>query len=267
LRCSPARRLVCLAFASSTSVSFPPSLGFAPMNKSAFTLTELLVIIAIVATVVCLALPAGVRLGEKSRGTQELGNLRQLGIANQAYLNDHNNQFLSSAVPGGWPYVIHSKYGDYLTEDGKEVLDWKVFKSPYDKRPDGGASSTGAGVPVSYGINVNILTRSAGGGSAFDGDASKLTSPSQLILMAPNVDLTQSLLVFLPGTGDSNVTLNVPTKAPVASSDNRGTHANRSQISVLFADGHVAGLAYGDFAAASSANDGARARWRPIHNP
>jgi type II secretory pathway pseudopilin PulG len=237
------------------------------MKKSAFTLKELLVIIAIIATFACLALPGGMQLGEKNRSIQELANLRQLGIATAAYLTDHNNQIFSDAVPGGWPSVLHSKYGEFLIEDGKEVSDWKVFKSPFDKRPDGAASPTGAGVPVSYGINVNILTRSASGGSAFDGDAGKLTSPSELIFMAPNVDLTQSLLVFIPGTGDSNVTLNVPTKAPATSSDNRGTHASRSQTSALFADWHVASIAYRDFAATSSADGSVRARWQPIHNP
>jgi prepilin-type N-terminal cleavage/methylation domain-containing protein len=225
------------------------------MKKPRFTLTELLVAITIVASLACLALPIFTKMGEKNGATQEASNLRQLGIATLAYLADHNDRIFSSATPGGWPSVLYSKY----------VTDWKTFKSPFDKRPDGAASPTGAGVPVSYGINVNILTQSASGGNAFDGNVAKYTTPSQLIYMAPNVDLTQSLLVFIPGTGDSNVTLNPPTKAPETSRDNRGTHARRGLLTVLFADDHVANIGYRDFATTSSADGSAQARWQPIH--
>jgi len=237
------------------------------MKKPAFTLTELLVVIAIIATLACIALPVGMQIGEKNRASAELSNLRLLGIATCAYLNDHNDRIFSSATPGGWPSVLHSKYGSYLTEERKEVTDWKPFKSPFDKRPDGAGSSTGAGAPVSYGINVNILTQSEGGGNAFDGNTTKLTSPSQLICMAPNVDLSQTLLVFISSTGDSNVTLNVPPKPPATNGDNRGTHARRSQIAVLFADFHVAGIPYREFATTSSSDGSARARWQPLHHP
>jgi prepilin-type processing-associated H-X9-DG protein len=233
------------------------------MKKPRFTLTQLLVVIGIVATIACLALPIGTQMREHGRTIQELYNLRQLGIATIAYATDHNDQIFSKDTPGGWPWVLHSKYASYLAEDEKTVSDWKTFKSPFDKRPDRAESTTGQGVPVSYGINVNILTQS--GSNAFDGKIDKCTSPNQLILMAPNVDLTQSLLVFIPGTGDSNVALNVPKNPPATNSENRGTHARRSQITVLFADGHVANIKYRDFATASGA-DGS-ARWQPIHNP
>ena len=227
------------------------------MKKSAFTLTELLVIITIIATLSCFALPLGSQIHEKAKATQDASILRQLGAGTAAYVADHGGQVFSSATQGGWPSVLHLKY----------VPDWKAFKSPFDKRPDGVAQPTGAGVPVSYGINVNILTQSAGGDNAFDGSVAKYTSPSHLIYMAPNVDLTQSALGFRPGTGDSNVALNAPTKAPATNNDNRGTHASRSQINVLFADYHAASISYRDFAAASSAEGRARARWQPIRNP
>lgn len=225
------------------------------MKTPRLTLTELLVIIGIVATIACLALPIGTQIGEKNRNTQEASNLRQLGIATAAYVADHNGNVFSNATQGGWPAVLHSKY----------VTNWITFKSPFDKRPDGTESSSGLGVPVSYGINDNILAQSAGGGSAFDGSVSRYSSPSQLIFMAPNVDLTQSTLTFIPGTGDSNVALHVPTKTPATSSDNRGTHAGRGLITVLFADYHSESVSYRDFAATSGADGGTR--WQPIHKP
>jgi type II secretory pathway pseudopilin PulG len=225
------------------------------MKKPRFTLTELLVVTVIVASLACLALPIFTQIGEKSRAAQEASNLRQLGVATSAYLADHNGQIFSTDTPGGWPSALQSKY----------TANWKTYKSPFDKRPDGAASPTGAGVPVSYGINVNILTRPATGGVAFDGNTAHYTSPAELIYMAPNVDPTQSLLIFIPGAGDSNVTLNPPPKVPETTSDNRGTHARRSQITVLFADSHVAVISYRDFATISSSGPAAQSRWQPVH--
>ena len=226
------------------------------MKKPRFTLTQLLVVTGIVATIACLALPIGTQIRENGRIMQEASNLRQLGVGTAAYLADHDGKIFSTDSQGGWPALLHQKY----------ITNWKIFKSPFDMRPDGDAASpTGAGVPVSYGINVHILTHSTAGENAFDGTATRYTSQSQLIYMAPNVDLTQSLLVFIPGTGDSNIALHVPTKAPATSSENRGTHAKRSLITVLFADDHAANIKYRDFATASGA-DGS-ARWQPIHHP
>ena len=226
------------------------------MKKPRFTLTQLLVVTGIVATIACLALPIGTQMRENGRIMQEASNLRQLGVGTAAYLADHNGKIFSTDSQGGWPSLLEQKY----------ITHWETFKSPFDMRPDGDtASPSGAGVPVSYGINVNILTHSTAGENAFEGDATRYTSPSQLIYMAPNVDLTQSLLVFIPGMGDSNVALHVPTKAPATSNENRGTHAKRSLITVLFADYHTENIKYRDFATASGA-DGF-ARWRPIHHP
>jgi prepilin-type N-terminal cleavage/methylation domain-containing protein/prepilin-type processing-associated H-X9-DG protein len=227
------------------------------MKKSAFTLIELLVVIAIIATLASLALPVILKINEKGRATDDAHRLHQLGIATSAYLADNNEQIFSTITPGGWPSVLYSKYAQ----------NWKVYKSPFDTRPDGAAVSTGAGVPVSYGINANILTQSTSAGSGFDGNATKYSSPTQLIYMAPNVDLSQSTLTFVRGTGDTNVMLNVPTTTPATNSDNRGTHASRGQINVLFADFHAVSISYRDFATTTSADGSGQARWQPIRTP
>src|SRR5437870_10859550 len=112
----------------------------------AFTLIELLVIIAVIAILISIAYPVYSGILERGKVTQDMNNLRQIGIAIQTYLND-NDQILPiiNAPPGtgtaGSP-VIYPKY----------IATRKIFQSPFDKR----ASLETDAAPVSYGINANM---------------------------------------------------------------------------------------------------------------
>ena len=60
--------------------------------SAAFTLLELLVVIAVIAALAALLLPVFGRLKESGRATVCLGNLHQMGLALQIYVQDNRNR-------------------------------------------------------------------------------------------------------------------------------------------------------------------------------
>ena len=79
----------------------------AKLRHTAFTLIELLIVIAIIAILAALLLPALARAKQKGQESTCLSNLRQIGLGFSIYLNDNNDHFfderpLKSSLPGGY---------------------------------------------------------------------------------------------------------------------------------------------------------------------
>src|SRR6266508_2939012 len=140
----------------------------------AFTLIELLVVIAVIAILIAIAYPTYTSILERARVTQDMNNLRQIGLAIQTYLND-NDQVLPATTT--WPGttatpVLYPKY----------IATRKVFQSPFDKRP----SLETDLAPVSYGINANMYTLASATPPGIERNMARVVSPASTILMAPN---------------------------------------------------------------------------------
>jgi prepilin-type N-terminal cleavage/methylation domain-containing protein/prepilin-type processing-associated H-X9-DG protein len=209
----------------------------------AFTLIELLVVITIIAILVSIALPVFSSVQEKARVTQDLNNLRQIGIATQTYLNDHDS-ILFDPASGTWMTLLHGKY----------LPAWKIFQSPFDGR---NALEDNTTAPISYGINAN------GVGMSTD----KIRKATQFILLAPAQ--TNSTVVKFAGTAGyqgpgAGVTVLKAVSSPGATAKG-GTHNKRTRINALFGDLHVENLTWATFIAdpSGSTDDPSYYRWDP----
>jgi prepilin-type processing-associated H-X9-DG protein len=200
-----------------------------------------------------LAYPMYMNMSERAKGTKDMSNLRQIGMATQAYLNDNDGVLFSPATQWSSQLELNKKY----------LSVWRVLQSPFDKRPPG---EGGAGTPISYGVNANVYPNIGGTLTALP--ASKITNPTGFILFAP-AQATGATVTFLGGANSPNqgVTVrgiggNTVQSTPGGDVIN-GTHNSRRLINALFADLHCETMTWTMFASTTSANLGEPNQWTP----
>jgi prepilin-type N-terminal cleavage/methylation domain-containing protein len=226
-----------------------------PLAAHAFTLIELLIVIAIATLLAALAVPAFIKVFESAKATKDTSNLRQIGAATQMYINDNNGVFPGSATQS-WMSQLEQPQKQYLSS-------WRVLESPFDKRST--SESGNATTAISYGINPNVYT----GGVAISAD--KITKPVTFIVFSPaqNVGTTVNFSINATAAAPApGVTENAGTSNPGGSASG-GTHANRRKISAMCADWHTeimlwsgTGPAFTNTGPSGTDPDGAY-RWSP----
>jgi len=230
-------------------------------NRSlAFTLLEVIVVMGVIAVMTAVAYPMYTSGIEGAKAAKDLGNLHQLGIATQLYMNDSSGALFSPPPDtGSWMSKLYNADNPAAS---KYILSWNVFVSPFDHR----ASAThNANSPVSYGINgtTGVLGMSA----------DRISNPTVFIVFAPAQG--SEAAVNFGGVGNTtsqaslvnsdNVTVvrdrpyppppATPTPTPTVKG---GTQSNRAKINAVFADWHVEAMAWSAFKAT-----GAPDHWDP----
>jgi prepilin-type N-terminal cleavage/methylation domain-containing protein/prepilin-type processing-associated H-X9-DG protein len=211
-----------------------------------FTLVELLVVITVIVVLAGIALPAYTGMQERARVVQDLNNLRQIGVATQIYLNDHDSVFFLTT--DNWMKILRPDAGTQY------VPSWKIFQSPFDNASARSPSEIEAQAPISYGFNVNAHGTSAADPLSPD----KITNSSRFILFAP-------AQLFTKHGSDSPVTVSKDS-AGVGGAAAGGTHNNGKRINACMADLHVESLEWKDFnsdAADPGTTYTKSSRWHP----
>jgi prepilin-type N-terminal cleavage/methylation domain-containing protein len=217
----------------------------------AFTLVEVIVVLAIIVIMMAMVYPAYTTISERAKATKDMSNLRQIGMATQTYLNDSDGMLFSPATP--WTSQLNPKY----------FSAWRGFQSPFDKRPSSEAGTGTPVSPISYGVNANIYP----GGAAML--AGKITKPTAFILFAPAQ--ASGATVSFSGWGNSPLSgVTVAGTGTTATSNpggvaTGGTQNSRQRINALFADLHCETMAWTTFTRNTSTSDDpdAPVRWNP----
>ena len=194
-----------------------------PPAERSFTLIEVLVAIAVIIILAALLVPSLQSVLEKGKATQDLNNLRQIGMLMQSYLNDKDQLLPATATwPGtsGTP-VLYPKY----------VGSRRIFKSPFDKRPNLETDLA----PVSYSINTNMYVKLGASPNML-----RVASPAANFFMAPKYTGDPGSASSWAGTATS-----APDLPVGGAGETRGTHQSGNRINVLFCDWHTEGVTFG----------------------
>ncbi len=113
------------------------------LDKNGFTLIELLVVIAIIAMLMGILLPSLNRARRQVKKITCISNMRQMGVALQAYLTDSENRLPPSSCylsdPNQYWLKILTRYtGEKLllccpSDEAKSFINWNL---PLDEQPE-----------------------------------------------------------------------------------------------------------------------------------
>lgn len=156
----------------------------------AFTLTEVLLSVAVLITLMALIFPAFSKLRESSNASGCVANLRGIGVALSCYIQDNNGKLIPYASLGGNPpRYWFDELDKYMGEepykfDRQRPYRWQLCPAkpviPVDRQV------------VGYGWNHQNLGYQPNDSRGGDGYLRDVTDPSKTIVIGDSVDIDRN---------------------------------------------------------------------------
>jgi len=158
-----------------------------PTKRSAFTLVEVLTVIAIIAVLSAILIPTIGEVLTRASFTKDASNLRQLGVANQLYMLDNNGLLVQpftkdasgAIISDSWTWNLMPYVADYKDLSVEEK--WAIELSPDSifNSPAREEDSTERG--RTYGLNFQIYNIDGPG----KGKLSNIPDPARIVHIGP----------------------------------------------------------------------------------
>ncbi len=212
---------------------FAPALSH-QRRATAFTLIELLLVIAIIALLAAILFPVFARARENARRSSCQSNLKQIGLGIIQYVQDHderypraaaNNILTNGTSAAAWAFMVQPY-----------IKSTQVFKCPSHSM-DGTMQFTNGTIPRSYQVvpnsNLNSGSTRYGGRLVFAG----INEPPINITHLADIDKVSQVIQVFEQTSENN-----DNSAYVAGLTDLTLRSHLAMSNYLFVDGHVKAL-------------------------
>jgi prepilin-type processing-associated H-X9-DG protein/prepilin-type N-terminal cleavage/methylation domain-containing protein len=217
-------------------------------SRRAFTLVELLVIIAIIAILAAMLLPALGRARENAKTAACANNLKQLGLAIAMYGEEFGIYPPGYTGPSDFTFLLSSYLGATALVYGQENQRSRVVECP-------SRTIKPSSLTANYSAHPRVMVHSAYGDTPRK--YGTLLRPTEILLVADAMQFPDgralATLVDTAGILADGLTANTENVVPVGLDmdgitsgvgDLRYRHAGRANL--LFADGHLGSIRKGE---------------------